>query len=79
MGKAELSGFAAMGQPVPFERQQRAYEAAQSMGLKKDDAHAAVSWMAEQLRRDKPYEALHGSLKWVDLTGAYRLMATLLT
>lgn len=71
--------FAAMGKPVPFDRQQRAYEAAQSMGLSKEAAHNAVSWMAEQFRRDKPYEALHGVSKWVDLTGAYRLMATLLT
>ena len=73
------SGFAAMGHQVPVERKERAYDAAQTMGLTRENAHSCVSWMAEQLRRDKPYEALNGAKNWVDLTGAYRLMATLLT
>lgn len=77
---ATPSGFAAMGHPVPMDRRQRAYDAAiDDMGLTRENAHSVVGFMSEKLRRDQPYEALHGALKWVDLTGAYRLMATLLT
>lgn len=73
------SGFAAMGKPIPFSRQQTAYDTARSCGLDQQAAYDTVAWMAEQLRRDKPYEALHGALKYgIDLTGAYRLMAVLL-
>ena len=68
-----------MGKPVPYERRQRAYEAAKSMGLDADSSFMAVDGMAEQLRRDKPYEAMQVGMRYVDLTGTYRLMATLLT
>ena len=71
------SGFAAMGRPVPYERRQAAYNAAQSMGLK--EPFAVVDAMSEQLGRDKPFEAMEVAAKYVDLTGAYRLMAHLLT
>jgi hypothetical protein len=73
----ELSGFAAMGKPIPYERKQRAYDAAKSIGVK--DCFALVQGMSEQLERDKPYEAMQVGMKHVDLTGTYRIMATLLT
>ena len=75
--RAVATGFAAMGKPVPFARRQRAYDAAVSMGVK--DAFSLIDGMAEKLQRDKPYEAMEMAYKYVDLTGAYRLMATLLT
>lgn len=77
--QVELDGFAAMGQPVPFYRQQAAYEHATSMGCEKAAAHSCVGAMAEALARDKPYEAMEAGMRYVDLTGTYRLMAVLLT
>lgn len=72
-------GFGAMGKPIPFWRQQAGYEDCIQMGLNKQDAHAAVNGMSEQLSRDKPYEAMEYGMKYLDLTGTYRLMAVLLT
>jgi hypothetical protein len=75
----DFSGFEAMGRPIPFYRQQAGYEECKSMGLDKEDSHNAVAGMSEQLERDKPYEAMKIGMKYLDLTGTYRLMATLLT
>ena len=71
------SGFAAMGKPIPNDRKQRAYDAAKSIGVK--DCWGLVAGMSEHLERDKPYEAMESAKKHIDLTGAYRIMATLLT
>ena len=71
------TGFSAMGKPVPFSRRQAAYDAARSMGVM--EPFSLIDGMSEQLRRDKPFEAMSLARKHVDLTGAYRLMAHLLT
>ena len=73
------SGFAAMGKPVPFYRRQAGYEHCKEMGCGSDAAFAAVNGMSEMLERDKPYEAMAAGMKYLDLTGTYRLMAVLLT
>lgn len=74
------SGFDAMGQPIPAARRQAAYEACKAMGLTdREVMMRCVSGMAEQLERDKPFEAQQIAMQHVDLTGAYRLMAVLLT
>jgi hypothetical protein len=78
MSKA-ATGFAAMGAPIPFSRRQAAYDCAKGMGVEADDCFTLTDAMSQQLERDKPYEAQQTALKYVDLTGAYRLMAVLLT
>ena len=75
----ENSGFGAMGQPVPFYRQEAAYKHCKLMGLNTEDAHSAVSSMSESLSRDNPYEAVRAGMVYLDLTGTYRTMAVLLT
>jgi hypothetical protein len=79
MSKAE-SGFNAMGKPIPAPRRQAAYDCAKGIGVEgPDERMSLVGAMADYLERDKPYEAQQVALKYVDLTGAYRLMAVLLT
>ena len=73
------SDFDAMGKPVPTHRRANAYEWLKSIGVKSEDAWECVGGMAEQLERDKPYEAMERGRQHVDLTGAYRLMAYLLS
>ena len=74
------SGFNAMGQPVPATRKQAAYDCAKEMGIESpDERMSLVNAVAEHLERDKPFEAQQAALRHLDLTGAYRLMAVLLT
>ena len=77
--KNEIDGFNNMGKPIPIDRRQQGYDHAKQMGLSSDHALAAVSGVAEQLERDKPYEAMAAGMKYLDLTGTYRLFAVLLT
>jgi hypothetical protein len=73
-------GFGAMGKPIPPHRRQAAYEHVKAMGVKdSDQAMTLVGTVADQLERDKPYEAMAAGMKHIDLTGTYRLMAVLLT
>jgi hypothetical protein len=73
-------GFSAMGKPVPFYRQQAAYDACKQMGLaNSEQAYHCVSSVSEQLARDQPYEAMKAGMVYLDLIGTYRLMAVLLT
>lgn len=74
------TGFNAMGKPIPEHRKQAAYDCAKAIGVESaDDRMALVGTMANYLERDRPYEAQQAALKHVDLTGAYRLMAVLLS
>ena len=73
-------GFDAMGKPVPLYRRTAALHHCNAMGLTNiEDAWACVGGMAEQLERDQPYEAQAVGMRYLDLTGTYRLMAVLLT
>ena len=73
------SGFDAMGKPVPMHRRTAALEHCRQMGLTNtEDAWNCVGGMAQQLERDRPYEAMAAGMKYLDLTGVYRLMAVLL-
>lgn len=73
------SGFGAMGHPIPDYRRQAAYEHCRDIGLDQERSWEVVNGMAEQLERDKPYEAMQAASGRIDLTGAYRIMAVLLT
>lgn len=73
-------GFNAMGKPVSFARRQAGYDHCKDMGLKShDDRMAVVNAVANKLERDQPYEAMSEGMRYLDLTGTYRLMAVLLT
>ncbi len=72
------TGFDAMGKPIPFYRREAGYQAARSMGVSSEDAFAVVNAMCPPLERDEPYGAMEAGMKYVDLTGTYRMMATLL-
>jgi hypothetical protein len=71
-------GMNNMGKPIPDYRREEAYRQCKEMGLDSADAMACVSETAEQLERDKPYEAQGRAMKYIDLTGAYRIFAVLL-
>lgn len=73
------AGFNALGKPVPFHRRETAYEHARQMGCNEADAFAVISAMCLDIERDEPYGAMKAAIKYVDLTGTYRLMAVLLT
>ena len=68
-----------MGRPIPPSARQAGYDHCKQMGLESARAWECVNGMAEQLERDKPYEAQGAAMKFLDLTGSYRLMAVLLT
>jgi len=74
------TGFKAMGKPIPMFRRQAGYDHAKAMGVKSSEAAwTVVSTMAAQIERDKPYEAMQAGMKFLDLTGTYRMMSVLLT
>lgn len=73
-----LSGFAAIGNPISFNRKQNAYEFCKEIGLTKEQALTCINQVSEKLERDQPYEAQRIGLQWIDLTGVYRLFALLL-
>ena len=72
-------GFNAMGKPIPNTRKQASYDLLKEFGLSTDSSLECVSNVSDLLERDKPFEAMEVARKYVDLTGAYRLTATLLT
>lgn len=75
----ELSGFNRMGHPIPARARAIGYEHCKEMGLNSARAWECVQAVADQLERDKPYEAQAAGMKFLDLTGTYRLFAVLLT
>jgi hypothetical protein len=72
----EFNGF---GKPVSMERRSAGYAACKEMGLDSEASWECVGYVAEAIERDDPYRAIGKSMKFIDLTGAYRLMAVMLT
>lgn len=72
-------GLNAMGKPIPLYRREAALKHAKAMGLRGPEAWAVVGSVADSLERDEPYDAQRKAMVYLDLTGAYRLMAVLLT
>lgn len=73
------SGFDAMGKPVPTSRRTAALRHCKEMGIADTGrAWECVGAVADQLERDHPYEAMATGMRYLDLTGTYRLMAVLL-
>jgi hypothetical protein len=69
----------AIGQPIPSTGRERGYRACREMGLDAADAWELTGRVASLLERDQPYEAERvGLASLLDLTGYFRLAATLL-
>lgn len=81
------SGFDSMGKEVPVKRLNAGYEALKQMlpDAKPKLRMSIVSKAANAIKRDRPYDiigatsGLDKDLAKLDLTGRYRLLATLLT
>lgn len=78
--KGSGAGFDAMGKPIPAYRKEAGDRTCKAMGITDPEIRwSVVAMMSEQLARDNPYGALEAGMKYLDLTGTYRLMAVLLT
>ena len=69
--------MAFMGHKLPPEIRQFGFDACLSMGLDAANALECTEKAANFYERDKPYEAQSSNLKFLDLTGHYRLMESL--
>lgn len=74
-----VDGFANMGKEVPLFRRQAGLEHCKSMGLDTERSWSCVQQVSEALKRDEPYLAMEAGMRFLDLTGTYRIMAVLLT
>lgn len=74
----QMSPFNQMGKPIPATARSEGYSHCKDMGLNSARAMECVNGVSEQLQRDKPYEAMETGMKFLDLTGTYRLFAVLL-
>lgn len=74
------SGYDAYGHEVPAFRKAAGYQAMKDMGFTdREQMLSIVGGMAERIARDDPHMALENALKaGLDVTGCYRLLATLL-
>lgn len=75
----EMTGFNRMGHPLPSSARTAAYENCRAMGLNPARAWECVGAVASALERDEPYVAQAAGMRFLDLTGTYRLFAVLLT
>lgn len=71
--------FNNMSKPIPNARRDVAYQWVRDMGIERAQAFSLVEAVSNHLERDHPHEAMEEACKVIDLTGAYRLLATLLT
>jgi hypothetical protein len=69
-----------IGQPIPDEGREAGYQACRDMGYTAAESMRAVNVVADNLERDRPFEAQKAWLEVHpnDLTSYYRLAATLL-
>lgn len=76
----DRNGFDALGYAVPEYRKEAGNRHLKDMGV--TDAEKrwdCITSMSDSIKRDEPHDALEGALAYVDVTGAYRLLAVLLT
>ncbi len=77
--KAEPSPFDAIGKPIGAENREYANAELKRMGVESSGSRwDCVQMVAEKLERDNPHEAMKIAMRYVDVTGAYRLFAALL-
>lgn len=71
-------GMAAFGKPVPTYRKDVALKHCRDMGLTDTNkATGMINRAAGAIERDQPYKAMEALTAYLDLTGAYRLLAVL--
>lgn len=70
--------FNAMGRPIPPAGREAAFDAARAMGLDTGDAWEVTGKVARALEDDAPLRAQQAGLAHLDLTGYYRMAATML-
>lgn len=74
----EMSPFNRMGKPLGEDARSEGYKHCKAMGLNSAKAWECVASVAAQLERDEPYAAQAAGMRFLDLTGTYRLFAVLL-
>lgn len=73
-------GMGNIGKPIPFERRDEAYRTCrEDFGMSAENSMSCVSSCAAALERDRPHDAMSQAMRYIDLTGTYRLFAVLLT
>ena len=73
-------GMDAFGKPVPSYRKDAALKHCRDMGLTDTNkATGLINRAVEHIERDEPYKAMEAITAYLDLTGAYRLLAVLCT
>jgi hypothetical protein len=75
------SGFDAYGHGVPHHRKEKAFNAIREMAPEMSTAEilGLIDRLSQHIGRDAPYQAQQAALERLDLTGTYRLLATLLS
>ena len=68
-----------LGKPVGAENRDTAYHWLREIGLTPSQSLELIGTVADCIERDFPNQALKSGMESLDLTGAYRLMAILLT
>jgi hypothetical protein len=76
-----VGGHAAIGHPIPADRLASGLDALREMmpDVDTEMGMMIVGRVAALLERDDPYRAQAAAMVFLDTTGAYRLMAHLLT
>jgi hypothetical protein len=77
--EAPVGIFDNMGKPISYETKAVALKHCEAMGLETTRAVECIDKMAAQLERNRPYEAQQIGREYLDLTGMYRLLASLLS
>jgi hypothetical protein len=68
-----------IGRPISFKVRDAGFQHVRDMGITDTSIGVnCVNEVANLLERDKPFEAMHAGMKYLDLTGVYRLFAVLL-
>ena len=78
MGQNEMMGR--IGKPIGNLNKEQGYKLLKEIGVK-DNAKRfdCVSRVAKHLEDDEPFLAMYAAEEYIDITGAYRLFAALLT
>ena len=72
--------FNNMGKPIPYEKLEKANVMMKSIGIEDgEDRWHCIKSVASFLERDRPHEAMSKATETVDIIGAYRLFAELLS
>jgi hypothetical protein len=74
----EVGPMSMMGKPLTPDVRATGFNHCRDIGLDAQKAFACVDAVANRLERDQPYEAMSAGMRYLDLTGTYRLFSALL-